>query len=384
VHRFASSVIRAAPLRTRQSLLSCRSMLKDAVDLNNIHRALVIKLRHHGDVLLTSPLFQVLKNHAPHIELDALVYEDTKEMLTLHPAITELHTVDRRWKRTGAAHQLRQESALFKRLAARRYDLIFHLTESARGAWLARALRPRYSVARAYPDRGALWRRCFSHLYPAPRALPRHTVELHLDALRRIGVQPALDERGLILEPGQPARARVEQLLSEQGLEDKPFVHVHPTSRWLFKCWPADHVARLIRLLREDGYPVVLTAAPDAKELAMIGEIRGQLTEPIVDFSGLLSLKELAALTDEAELFVGVDSAPMHIAAAMRTPVVALFGPSGDKEWGPWRVAHRVVASDHPCRPCGNDGCGGSKVSECLTTLPVARVHAAVRELLAE
>jgi len=75
----------------------------------------------------------------------------------------------------------------------------------------------------------------------------------------------------------------------------------------------------------------------------------------------------------------------MHIAAAVGTPLVALFGPSGEIEWGPWQVPHRVVASnDHPCRPCGNDGCGGGKISECLTTLPVERVDAAVRALLAE
>jgi heptosyltransferase-3 len=73
----------------------------------------------------------------------------------------------------------------------------------------------------------------------------------------------------------------------------------------------------------------------------------------------------------------------MHIAASAGTPVVALFGPSGDIEWGPWLVPHRIVTSGHPCRPCGNDGCGGGKVSECLTTLPVDRVHAAINELLA-
>ena len=74
----------------------------------------------------------------------------------------------------------------------------------------------------------------------------------------------------------------------------------------------------------------------------------------------------------------------MHIAAAMGTPIVALFGPSGEIEWGPWRVAHRVIASStHPCRPCGIDGCGGGKISECLTTLPVERVHAALTEMLA-
>ena len=92
-----------------------------------------------------------------------------------------------------------------------------------------------------------------------------------------------------------------------------------------------------------------------------------------------------AALAARARLFVGVDSAPMHIAAAVGTPAVALFGPSDEVEWSPWGTAHRVVASpEFPCRPCRNDGCGGGKVSECLTTLPVDRVMAAVDALLAE
>jgi heptosyltransferase-3 len=63
--------------------------------------------------------------------------------------------------------------------------------------------------------------------------------------------------------------------------------------------------------------------------------------------------------------------------------VVALFGPSDERVWGPWRVAHRVVTSTHPCRPCNIDGCGGGKVSECLTTLRVEAVHSAINELLA-
>jgi heptosyltransferase-3 len=102
----------------------------------------------------------------------------------------------------------------------------------------------------------------------------------------------------------------------------------------------------------------------------------------VTDLGGKLTLRELAALTARARLFIGVDSAPMHIAAAAGTPVVALFGPSGEKEWGPWRVPHRVVHSNHPCRPCGQDGCGGGKVSECLTQLPVETVLAAANELL--
>jgi heptosyltransferase-3 len=160
-------------------------------------------------------------------------------------------------------------------------------------------------------------------------------------------------------------------------------VHFHPASRWRFKCWPADRAAALIDALAGDGHTVVLAAAPSAPELELLRAILAACRSAPIDLSGKLSLKALAALTARAKLFLGVDSAPMHIAAAMGTPVVALFGPSGDVEWGPWRVRSRVVASDaHPCRPCGNDGCGGGKVSECLTTLPVERVHAAARELL--
>jgi heptosyltransferase-3 len=72
----------------------------------------------------------------------------------------------------------------------------------------------------------------------------------------------------------------------------------------------------------------------------------------------------------------------MHIAAAMQTPTVALFGPSGDHEWGPWQVPAKVITSSHSCRPCGMDGCAGTKISECLTTLPVETVVHAIRELV--
>jgi heptosyltransferase-3 len=357
-------------------------MLKDAIDLSKLGRVLVIKLRHHGDVLLTSPVFTVLKNHAPQLEVDALVYRDTAEMLTFHPAISQVHTIDRGWKKLGPIAQLGEEWRLLSRLRARHYDLVIHLTEHNRGAWLTRLLDVPHAVTRNVRGRGRFWRNSFSHFYPVPGGTFRHTVETHLDALRRIGVYPDESERMLTLEPGETARRDVQQKLAQHGLTGKDFIHIHPASRWLFKCWPAGHMTELMRSLQSQGLPIVVTAAPDAAEQTLVREMLAALEQPVVDFSGQLSLKQLAALTSMAKVFVGVDSAPMHIAAAMQTPVVALFGPSGDLEWGPWRVPHRVLTSDHVCRPCGNDGCGGGKRSECLEAIPASRVLAAVEDLL--
>jgi heptosyltransferase-3 len=361
----------------------------DAIDTSRVRRVLVTKLRHHGDVLLASPVFTVLRRALPEAEADALVYRETACMLQGHPGIARIHTVDRDWKRSGPWRQLRAERDLLRELASRRFDLIVHLTEHPRGAWLARLLRPRYAVARELPRAHWLWRTSFTHYYRLPRARPRHTVEGNLDALRRVGLQPAGEERGLVLVPGERDAARARALMLEHALERSRFIVLHPGSRWLFKSWTPGRYAELIEALAAEGSRIAVTGAPEARERALVRETLaavGPATRRcVVDLSGALALRELAVLIGEARAFVGVDSAPMHIAAAMRTPVVALFGPSGELEWGPWRVPHRIVAStDHPCRPCGIDGCGGGKLSECLTTLEAARVHAALRELLDE
>jgi heptosyltransferase-3 len=361
----------------------------DAIDTSLVRRVLVTKLRHHGDVLLASPVFTVLHRALPAAEIDALVYRETAGMLEGHPAIANIHTIDRDWKRRGVWTQGVEERRLVSTLSSRRFDLIVHLTEHPRGAWLALLLRPRYGVARELADAHWLWRTSFTHYYRLPRARPRHTVECNLDALRRIGLQPLNDDRALVLVPGKDDVARARALMSDHGLAPGRFIVMHPGSRWLFKSWTPERYAALIDRIAADGWRIAVTGAPDPRERELIDSTFALLPAAgrsgVTDLSGALSLRELAALIGQARAFVGVDSAPMHIAAAMQTPVVALFGPSGEVEWGPWRVAHRVIASvDHPCRPCGIDGCGGGKISECLTTLPPERVHAALSELLAE
>lgn len=361
-----------------------RSGPSDPIDFAAIRRALVVKLRHHGDVLLASPVFSAIKAHAPHLEIDALVYSDTREMLEGHPAIAKIHTVGRNWRGLPATARLARELSLLSDLRRREYGLLIHLSEHPRGAWLARLLGCRHSVAPGYRDRSRFWKRSFSHLFELPLNARRHMAEWNLDSLRRLGLQPAPGERRLVLVPGEAAESQVRAMLADAGLPERGFIHLHPASRWAFKCWPVVRTARLIDALMARGEQVVITSAPSAEERKLIGEIVANCATPPVDLSGRLGLPALAALTARARLFVGVDSAPMHIAAAMGTPVVALFGPSGEHEWGPWMVPHRIVASiAHPCRPCGRDGCGGGKVSDCLETLPESEVLAAVDALLA-
>jgi heptosyltransferase-3 len=95
--------------------------------------------------------------------------------------------------------------------------------------------------------------------------------------------------------------------------------------------------------------------------------------------AGKISLKELAALSARSLFFLGVDTAPMHIAAAVGAPVIALFGPSGEFNWGPWGDGHTVIKKDLECRPCGKDGCRGTKRSRCLEEISAEEVWAQVQ-----
>src|SRR5437762_11954493 len=104
----------------------------DAIDTSLVRRVLVSKLRHHGDVLLTSPVFTVLKRALPAAEIDALVYRETAPMLEGHPAISRIHVIDRDAKNSGIIAHARAERALLSALFARRYDLVLHLTEHPR------------------------------------------------------------------------------------------------------------------------------------------------------------------------------------------------------------------------------------------------------------
>ncbi|WP_374347166.1 putative lipopolysaccharide heptosyltransferase III [Chitinimonas sp.] len=350
-----------------------------------IRRVLVTKLRHHGDVLLCTPVFASLKRQLPGVEVDVLILDETRDMLADNPHIDQVYTIKKTRALGGGIAKLGYELRQLRELRRRRYDLLLHLTETSRGAALARLIKPRWSVGMDGPW-SRHFKQSFSHLYFPLWGNRRHIVEQNLDALRVIGLYPEACDKQLVLLPGADARARVAGELAAAGMGGTPYLLLHPGSRWAYKTWPAERVAALARRLLTDGHRIVLTGAPDPAERQMADAILAALPagHGVLDLVGKLSLRELAAAIDGARLMLGVDSVPMHMAAALQTPVVALFGPSNVHEWGPWRVAHRLVAADLPCRPCGLKGCANSGYSECLAQLPESTVLAAVAALLQE
>lgn len=357
-------------------------MTTPSIDFNRIHHVLIIKLRHHGDVLLSSPVFQVLKNHYPHLKIDALVYKETAPMLEFHPALNTLHCIDRKWKEQGKRHHIKQELGLLKTLKHSEYDLIIHLTEHWRGLLLVKLIKPKHSISASYNNRrGKFWRNSFTHLYhPSGN---QHVVEQNLEALTALDIKIDENECALVLVPGTAAREKIHALLKNENIQPHEFIHIHPGSRWLFKCWNETHFHSFIQMLIERGEKIVITAAPDNKELQMVQRILNNIHTDVIDLSGKLSLLELAALTEQAKCYMGVDTAPTHIAAAMQTPVVVLFGPSTESLWGPWQVAAKIITNNaYTCRSCNRDGCEGSKISDCLQTITPQTVLTALDSLM--
>lgn len=353
----------------------------DYPDLARVKRVLVVCLKNIGDVVLASPVFSALKGAVPGASVDALVNGGTEDVLVENPDIGEVIVLDRRALK-GVFSRLAAELRLLGAVRSGKYDMVVTLSSGSRGRNVALLSGARIRVGPEPKKKKIFGVPYFTDpVRHAPRG--RHYVERNLDCLRRVGIFPEPGARRTTFFEGAEATSRARGLLDGAGIkEGEPYMVAHPTSRWMFKCWPAGKVAGLIdRVRTECGLRVVLTSGPDGFEKAYVADLLEALTTEVVDFSARLSLRELGAVVRGARLFFGVDSAPMHIAAAVGTPVVALFGPTSAVDWAPWGEGHRVITSpDHECVPCGRDGCGGSKVSECLTDIGISTVFEAVRD----
>lgn len=354
----------------------------DKVEFSDIQRVLVIKLQHLGDVLLTTPVFSTLKLQYPHLQVDALIYQETLPILNDNPYIHSVHVIDRNWKKQSKLVQVQSESILLRQLRSNKYDLIINLSDRWRGAWLVRLLQPRYSVSLPYAHRrGRFWRRSFTHIYRI-LALSRHAVERNLDAIRRVGVMPTQEQKKLTFFTNQDDEDKVKRVLKGRD-ENKPLVVVHPTSRWMFKTWNPEGFAEVIDTLTDKGYDIVLISGPAEMEIAYVEAILQKSKNKVISLAGQLTLAECGAIIKLADCFLGLDSVAMHIAAAVNTPCAALFGPTKEKVWSPWMVDHRIIsAKNFDCRPCELKGCGDGMVSECIQVIEPELVVQAIDTLI--
>ncbi len=346
----------------------------DYPDLSRVQRVLVVRLRHLGDVLLTTPLLRVLQRALPVAQIDVCVYREAAPLLEGNPAIRSLLLCDRSRKERSFFVRIGKELELLQQVRKGAYDLVIQLTEGDRGAFLSWASRARYKVGWAHGKK----RFVYTHLVKNCPFL-RHTVERQLDVLRRIGLFPQEEEKELFIPRVQQAEESMAARVPFQR-----FLLIHPTSRWRFKCWPVDKMRALSRVLLDRGEQLVFSSGPDQEEQHMVAEIvKGLDRERVMNLSGALSLSELVALIARSQLLLSVDSLPFHLASALKAPVVALFGPTSEVTWGAWRnPLARVVTEPMSCRPCYQDGCGGSKRSECLYSLSVEKVLEPIEELL--
>ena len=276
-----------------------------------------------------------------------------------------------------------RELEFIKRVRALKADLAINMTEGDRGAIIALLSGARYRIGVDPEGEGFFGKRFFysqTVKYPRTRT---HRVLMDLGLLAPLRIKA--DKPKLELYFSQDDDRAVKTLLNENGVaEDGRIAVVHPTSRWLFKCWRDEAAAGITDYLEGRGIRVIMTSGPEKKELDKIASITSITKKKPLDLSGRLTLKQLAALIKRSSIYFGVDTAPMHMAAAVGTPVVALFGPSDSKVWGPFSERAKVIALEDrfDCMPCHQDGCGGSKKSRCLEAITEAEAIAAIDEVL--
>jgi heptosyltransferase-3 len=344
---------------------------------NHINKILLVKHRNIGDVLLATPTIKVLREHFPRAYIAMVVNSGTEEMVTGNPYLDEVIVFYQGLKKLPPMARFKEQMRFIFDIRKRNFDLTINLTEGDRGAILCLLSGARDRVGYHPRGKGLLGKRyIFTHLVKPN--LTRHMVEYNLDAMRVLGINPK--DKKVSIYWSQRDKEYVDYLLSKFNIErGDSLVHVHPTSRWLFKCWNDLSFAETIDWLAiKKNIRVVLTSSAEKKELKKVNMILSMCKSTPVNLSGLLTLKQLAALSKRCQLFVGIDSAPMHIAAAVGTPVIVLFGPSRELNWGPWGNGHMVIKKDWKCIPCGKDGCSGSKVSLCLEAITPEEVQRAI------
>lgn len=340
------------------------------------NRLLLIKLSALGDVIQTLPTLEALREAFPTAEITWLVEEAAAPLLQYHPALDTL-LISRRQAWLRAARTWRQWPVvwsevrqLLMELRRRPFTAVVDLQglgKSALWTWLARSPR----------KLGFAGTREYSYLALNERLPPydpdEHAVRRYLRLAQHLGAtSPNLRFRvALPLGAGD----QLQEIWQEAA---GPVIVLHPGTRWPSKQWPTMSLARLADALARDFQArVVFTGSRGDKPL--IAQCQAAMQTRALDLSGRTDLWDLTRLFFHVDAAVTTDTGPMHLAAAVGTPVVAVFGPTAPWRTGPCGRQHRVVYTGAPCSPCRQRQCPDPL---CLSQLPMEAVLAAVRAVL--
>ena len=347
-------------------------------------KILIVKLSAIGDVIHTLPALNALRTHFHGAHITWLVEAAASDLVIGHRALDRVIVSHRKaWIKQLKGPRRREAWVQIKRFVCElrdtRYDMVIDfqsLLKSGVLVWLARGTH------KIGFDKG-MQHQEHSHLFLNRRIPP---VDMDIHALDR-GLM-LVESMGVVRGPvtyGLPVpdsdRTRVDHLLTARGIEGlRPLVAMNPVALWETKLWRNDRFAALAdRLAVEQGVDVVFTGGlNDGNVIADIGR---KMSTPCVDLSGRTTLKMLAALYQRSALLVTTDTGPMHLAAAVQTPVVALFGPTAPWRTGPYGKGHRVIRTAPDCSPCFKRQCDRHRC-RCMTDIDVERVFSAVVDCL--
>jgi len=355
-------------------------------------RILVVKLSDIGDVLTATPALHALRESFPAACLEALVPPNSAPVLAESPLVDDVIVFDK-FQYDRPTDALRPSSLAdllrFARgLRRRRYDclvILHHLT--TRWGTLKYAALTLISGAkvRVGLDNGRGW--FLTHRARDGGFGARHEAEYWLDAVGTIGA--VTEDTSLEMAIGAEDEAFAnDQIPMTESQTPRPVVAIHPGSGGysLARRWPAGGFARVADALAERlGTRIVLVGTPADG----VSQVASLMRSEAVNLEGKTTLGQLAAILKRCDLFIGADSGVMHLAAAVGTPLVAIFGPSNHRAWGPWPRDGRqvILRADLPCSPCSYVGYNvgqreGCQAMTCMKAITAETVLAAAESIL--
>jgi len=314
------------------------------INRSNIRKILLVRLDHLGDILMTTPAIRALRKSLPKAEIHLLVREDTLPAVELNPYLDRIITFNAPWTATGGNKATIKETlSLIGRLRRENYDCVVAFRADLREALLARFTGAPYRLG--YGARGGGF--CFTHL--ADYEPDEHEIRRAINLLRPLGVGADGEEMDFIFSPEDMEKG--ESLLRKAAVKSgSKTVGIHPGAASPSKRWTQEGFARLGDLLIEGGYQAIFLEAPG--ERGLIRSITGRMknSPPVIRD---MTLKVMGALIRRLDCLVCQNSAPSHIAQAVGTRAVVLYGPTHDAITGPVdRGRHTVVRNPVPCSPC--------------------------------